>query len=118
MAEDNELEKYVPTVPCFGSKTCARKARVPAARRNTPLRPVDDPAASRRRSRSNSLDRKRDRSRSPFRDHTSKGGNTDHKHHQRDSCNNKDKRRDGDRERSYRHKDNREWRHGRDKAKD
>lgn len=80
-----------------------------------------DPAASRRRSRSNSLDRKRDRSRSPFRDHTSKGGNTDHKHHQRDSCNNKDKRRDGDRERSYRHKDNREWRHGRDmcgKAKD
>lgn len=75
---------------------------------------VADPSATRRRTRSNSLDRKRDRSRSPFRDHTSKGGHTDHKHHQGDSCNNKDKRRDGDRERSYRHKDNREWRHGRD----
>lgn len=80
-----------------------------------------DGSATRRRSRSTSLDRKRDRSRSPFRDQTSKGGHTDHKHHQRDSCNNKDKRRDGDRERSYRHKDNREWRHGRDtcsRAKD
>lgn len=81
----------------------------------------DGSDASRRRSRSNSVDRKRDSSRSPFRDRTSKGGHTDHKHHQRDSCNNRDKRRDGDRERRYRHKDNREWKHGRDtcrRAKD
>lgn len=81
----------------------------------------DGSTATRRRSRSNSVDRKRDSSRSPFRDHTRKGGRTDHKHHQRDSCNNRDKRRDGDRERRYRHKDNREWKHGRDtcsRAKD
>lgn len=71
-------------------------------------------AAARGRSRSGSLDRQRDRSRSPLRDHTSKGGHGDHKHHQRDSWNNRDKRRAGDRERSSRRKDNREWRHGRD----
>ncbi|XP_056868715.1 protein POLR1D-like [Takifugu flavidus] len=142
MAEDNELEKRAieellketdrarmraETMGPTGWLKCPLQSTNKRFLLNT-LRPtgtqkhtaetVDDPAASRRRSRSNSLDRKRDRSRSPFRDHTSKGGNTDHKHHQRDSCNNKDKRRDGDRERSYRHKDNREWRHGRDKAKD
>lgn len=81
----------------------------------------DGSPATRRRSRSNSVDRKRNSSRSPSRDHTSKGGQADHKHHQRDSCNNRDKRRDGDRERRSRHKDNREWRHGRDtcsRAKD
>ncbi|CAJ1082177.1 LOW QUALITY PROTEIN: protein POLR1D [Xyrichtys novacula] len=64
--------------------------------------------------RYNSPDRSRDRSRTPPRDHRSKGGHTDHKQHHRDSCNNKDKRREGDKERSNRHRDNRKQGHERD----
>ncbi|XP_074549317.1 uncharacterized protein LOC141807306 [Halichoeres trimaculatus] len=64
--------------------------------------------------RGDSPDRSRDRSRTPPRDHRSRGGHTDHKHHHRDSCNNKDKRREKDKERSHRPRENRDWRHERD----
>ncbi|XP_059182837.1 protein POLR1D-like isoform X1 [Centropristis striata] len=74
----------------------------------------DKHSTSRGRLRSESPDRSRDRSRTPPRDHRSNRGHTDHKHHHRDSCNNKDKKQDRDKERRYRHKDNRDRRHGRD----
>ncbi|XP_042366571.1 protein POLR1D-like [Plectropomus leopardus] len=71
-------------------------------------------STKRGRLRSASPHRSRDRSRTPPRDHRSKGGRTDHKRHHRDSCNNKDKKQDRDKERTYRHKDNRDRRHVRD----
>ncbi|XP_070784186.1 uncharacterized protein [Enoplosus armatus] len=76
--------------------------------------PRDGQSTTRGRLRSDSPDRSRDHSRTPPGDSRSKGEHTDHKHHHRDSCNNKDKNQDRDKERSYRHKDNRDRRHGRD----
>nr|XP_046226800.1 protein POLR1D-like [Scatophagus argus] len=76
--------------------------------------PRDGHSTTRGRLRGDSPERSRDRSRTPPRDHRSNGGHTDHKHHRRDSCNNKDKKQDRDRERTYMHKDNRDRRHGRD----
>ncbi|XP_044031629.1 protein POLR1D-like [Siniperca chuatsi] len=73
--------------------------------------PRDGHSTARGRLRSDSPDRSRDRSRTPPGDD---GGHTDHKHHHRDSCNNKDKKQDRDKDRSYRHKDHRDRRHGRD----
>ncbi|TDG97339.1 protein POLR1D-like [Sander lucioperca] len=134
MSEDNELEKRA--VEELLKETDRARVRAetmgPAGWLKCPLRSTNKrfllntlrstglqrrPSESRdrhpptrgRRS-SESPDRSRDRSRTPPRDHRSNGGHTDHKHHHRDSCNNKDKKQ----ERSYRHKDNRERRHGRD----
>ncbi|XP_041670208.1 LOW QUALITY PROTEIN: protein POLR1D-like [Cheilinus undulatus] len=76
-------------------------------RTNSKPRDGQSPTRGRLR-RSDSPDRSRDRSRTPPRDHRSTAGLTDHKHQHRDSCNNKDKRRERDKEG---HRDNRERRH-------
>ncbi|KAM6907972.1 uncharacterized protein LOC142937577 isoform X1 [Anarhichas minor] len=138
MAEDNELEKRA--VEELLKETDRARVRAetmgPAGWLKCPLRSTnkrfllntlrstglqqrtsesrDGHSATRGRLRSDSPDRSRNRSRTPPRDHRSTGGHADHKHHHRDSCNNKDKKPDRDRERSYRHKDNRDRRHGRD----
>ncbi|KAM3593863.1 uncharacterized protein V6R79_023983 [Siganus canaliculatus] len=74
--------------------------------------PRDGHSTTRGRLSSDSPERRRDRSRTPPRDHRSSGGQRDCKQHHRDSCNNKDKKQDRDREKSHRHKD-RDRRHGR-----
>ncbi len=76
--------------------------------------PTHGHSAARGRLRSDSPDRSRDRSRTPPRDQRSNGGRADHKHHHRDSYNNKDKKRDRDKERSQMRKDNTDRRRGRD----
>ncbi|CAG04216.1 unnamed protein product [Tetraodon nigroviridis] len=145
MAEDNELEKRAieellretdrarlraETMGPTGWLKCPLQSTNKRFLLNTlrsagpqklPAERQDAAAATRRRSRSKSGDRKGDSSGAPLRDGPSKGGPGGHKRHQRDSCDNRDKRRDGDRDRRPRHKDNRERRHGRDtcsRAKD
>ncbi|KAE8279881.1 Protein POLR1D, isoform 2 [Larimichthys crocea] len=139
MAEDNELEKRAveellretdrarvraETMGPTGWLKCplhsTNKRFLLNTLRSTGLQrrtgePRDGHSTTRGRLKRDSPDRSRDRSRTPPRDHRSNGGHTaDHKHHQRDSCNNKDKKQDRDRERTYRNKDNRDRRHGRD----
>ncbi|XP_062297648.1 protein POLR1D-like [Scomber scombrus] len=72
-----------------------------------------EPAGKRGRPRSESPNRSRSRSRTPPRDHMNNGGHADHKHH-RSSRGHKDKKQDRNIERSHRHKDNRDRRHGKD----
>ncbi|XP_040921850.1 protein POLR1D-like isoform X2 [Toxotes jaculatrix] len=69
-------------------------------------------SATRGRLGSDTPDRRRDRSRSPPRDRRSKGGHTDSKNNHRDTRSNKDTEEDRDKEGSYRHRDNRDRRHG------
>ncbi|XP_068438156.1 protein POLR1D-like [Clinocottus analis] len=138
MAEDNELEKRAveellketdrarvraETMGPAGWLKCplrsTNKRFLINTLRSTGLQPRtaesrDGHSTTRGRLRSDSPDRSRNRSRTPPRDHRSRGGHADHKHQHKDSCNNKDKKPERDKERSYRHKDNRDGRHGRD----
>ncbi|KAM9337260.1 uncharacterized protein ABDE67_018575 [Symphorus nematophorus] len=140
MAEDNELEKRAVEELLRETDRARVRAETmgPAGWLKCPLRSTnkrfllntlrstglqrrtetsrDGHSTTRGHLRSESPNRRRDRSRTPpSRDHRSTAGCTDHKHHHRDSCNNKDKKQDRDRERSHRHKDNRDRRrHGRD----
>ncbi|CAG5895953.1 unnamed protein product [Menidia menidia] len=68
-------------------------------------------STSRGRLRSESPDRRRDRSRSPPKSHRSNGGRTDHKHHHRDSRQHQDKRSDREKDSRYRHREDRGRRH-------
>ncbi|XP_038554022.1 protein POLR1D-like isoform X1 [Micropterus salmoides] len=74
--------------------------------------PRDGHSISRGYLRSDSPGRRRDRSRTPPGYHRSNGGHADHKHHHRESCNNKDKKQSSDKDGGY--KDGRDRRHGRD----
>ncbi|KAM8822594.1 uncharacterized protein AB9W97_004946 isoform 2-T2 [Spinachia spinachia] len=74
----------------------------------------DANSTTRGRLRSDSPDRSRNRSRTPPRDPRGKGGGADRKHHRGDSCNNKDKKPERDKERSCRHRDSADGRHGKD----
>ncbi|XP_047423758.1 protein POLR1D-like [Mugil cephalus] len=143
MAEDNELEKRA--IEELLKETDRARVRAetmgPAGWLKCPLRSTNkrfllntlrstglqrrasEPRAghssTRGRLRSESPDRSRDRSRTPPRDHRSKGGRTDHKHHHRDKT--KDKKMDHrDKDRRYRHRDDKDKRHadGRSRDKD
>lgn len=74
----------------------------------------DGNSTARGRLRSDSPDRSRNRSRTPPRDPRGKGDQADRKHRREDSCNNKDKKPERDKESSCRHADSRDGRHGKD----
>ncbi|XP_037549803.1 protein POLR1D-like [Nematolebias whitei] len=65
----------------------------------------------RERLRSESPERRRDRSRTPPADHRNNGSRAGHKHRHKDRHASRDKRRDGDKDTRYRHRDDGDRRH-------
>ncbi|KAM4533579.1 uncharacterized protein PAE49_022045 [Odontesthes bonariensis] len=142
MAEDNELEKRA--IDELLKETDRARVRAetmgPAGWLKCPLRSTnkrfllntlrstglqrhtEEPRAghstTRGRLRSESPDRRRDRSRTPPIHHRSYGGHTDHKHNHRDSRQDHDKRLDRDKDTRYRHRDDRGRRHADEQNRD